>query len=327
MPKVSVLIPVYNVEPYIRQCLDSVVNQTLKDIEIICVDDCSPDNSFDICRQYARDDARFRLLAHQKNKGILAARKTAVEAATSDYIMFLDSDDALESNACERAYAAITQVDVDILQFGAFVDATDDFASSAVTGLEKYLNPCQERISGRQIFIACFRERRFSHSLWNKIYRATLCKHAFSHLPADKNITAAEDFYATFVMTYFAASFHGISDKFYHYHYGRSMSKGTMDLETIECQCTQSIVVRGIQTFLTLQGTFEKYYYVYYSAAETLIKYNFSLLDRLPEEVRPAAAQMFIKWWDGIDEAQSILVQLHDEFLSSARTDFDNIEE
>ena len=95
MVKVSVIIPVYNVEPYLKQCMDSVVGQTLKDIEIICVDDGSTDGSLDILREYAAEDNRIQII-EQKNAGAGAARNNGMRHATGKYLSFLDSDDFFE---------------------------------------------------------------------------------------------------------------------------------------------------------------------------------------------------------------------------------------
>ena len=120
MSKVSVIIPVYNVEKYLRQCLDSVVNQTLSDIEIICVNDCSPDNSLAILEEYAAKDNRIKIIDLQENKGIGNARNIAMKEALSEYVMFLDSDDWLELNACELAYNKIKKNNNDFVFFNLF---------------------------------------------------------------------------------------------------------------------------------------------------------------------------------------------------------------
>lgn len=120
--KVSVIIPVYNVEKYLAQCLDSVINQTLKDIEIICVDDGSPDNSGKILDEYAARDARIRVI-HQKNAGQGVARNVAMQIAKGEYIQFLDSDDWLAPNACEILYTKAKKHNLDMLNFaGTNVD-------------------------------------------------------------------------------------------------------------------------------------------------------------------------------------------------------------
>lgn len=120
MPKVSVIIPVYNVEKYVTQALDSVVNQTLADIEIICVNDCTPDKSFEIVKEYASKDKRFSLLELETNQGQGVARNNALEIAKGDYIMFLDPDDWLELDACEKAYNQIVKNNNEMVLFGLY---------------------------------------------------------------------------------------------------------------------------------------------------------------------------------------------------------------
>lgn len=95
MPKVSVIIPIYNVEKYLAKCLDSVINQTYKDLEIICVNDESPDNSLQILEEYAAKDNRIKIV-NRKNGGLSAARNSGLDVAIGDYCYFIDSDDWIE---------------------------------------------------------------------------------------------------------------------------------------------------------------------------------------------------------------------------------------
>lgn len=118
-PKLSIIIPVYNVDKYLAECLDSVITQTLKEIEIICVDDCSPDNSLIILNHYAKIDSRIKIVQHEKNQGLGAARNTGVKAATGEYIWFIDSDDLITKEACQLLYETAKENDVDILGFCA----------------------------------------------------------------------------------------------------------------------------------------------------------------------------------------------------------------
>ena len=117
--KISIIIPVYNVEKYLRECLDSCVNQTLEDIEIICVDDASPDNSIKILEEYRQKDPRIKVLRHKENKKQGAARNKGLEVATGEYVWFVDSDDYIDNNACQILYDAIKEFDVDMLCFSA----------------------------------------------------------------------------------------------------------------------------------------------------------------------------------------------------------------
>ena len=117
-PKVSIIIPVYNVENYIKECLDSVINQTLVEIEIICVNDASPDNSYVILEEYAKSDSRIRIITHEKNQGLGPARNTGVTYATSPYIAFVDSDDYIAPTMMEVLYSRIVSNDAELAWCG-----------------------------------------------------------------------------------------------------------------------------------------------------------------------------------------------------------------
>jgi len=104
MSKVSIIVPVYNGEKYLKKCLDSVINQTLEDIEIVCVNDCSTDKSLVILQEYAEKDKRVKIIDLPENKGHCAAKNIALNEASGNYIMFLDNDDWLETDACELLF-------------------------------------------------------------------------------------------------------------------------------------------------------------------------------------------------------------------------------
>ena len=116
-PKISVIVPVYNVEKYLAECLDSIINQTLKDIEIICLNDGSTDNSLAILKEYASKDSRI-ILIDKQNDGLGYTRKIGLDNATGKYILFCDSDDYYaELTAFEELYNYIEKVKVDVVIF------------------------------------------------------------------------------------------------------------------------------------------------------------------------------------------------------------------
>lgn len=102
-PKISIIVPIYNVEKYLHRCIESLINQTLKDIEIILVDDESPDNCPKICDEYAQKDARIKVI-HKKNEGLGLTRNAGLEIATGEYVAFIDSDDWIDSTMYETLY-------------------------------------------------------------------------------------------------------------------------------------------------------------------------------------------------------------------------------
>ncbi len=115
MHKVSVIIPVYNVEEYLPKCLDSIVNQTYKNLEIVCVNDCSPDNCDKILQDYANRDKRIKIVNREKNGGLSAARNTGMDAATGEYIYFIDSDDWIDLDYIEQMVIAALDSNVEIV--------------------------------------------------------------------------------------------------------------------------------------------------------------------------------------------------------------------
>lgn len=117
--KVSIIIPVYNVEEYLRDCLDSVVNQTLRDIEILCVDDGSPDGCGRILDEYAEKDKRIKVI-HQENQGVSVARNVGIEKSTGEYVYIMDSDDWLDVNAMEVAYRKAQKENYELLFFNIY---------------------------------------------------------------------------------------------------------------------------------------------------------------------------------------------------------------
>ena len=127
MSKISVIIPVYNVEKYLEKCLDSVINQTFQDLEIICINDGSTDNSLKILEKYKSIDARIKIIS-QENKGLAAARNVGFNIAKSDFVYFLDSDDWIHETLIAKAYESITKNNSDIVLF----DVTNVYNNSFI---------------------------------------------------------------------------------------------------------------------------------------------------------------------------------------------------
>ena len=122
-PIVSVIISAYNAEATLERCLNSVLTQSLRDIEVLCIDDGSTDGTLDILRRYVAHEARLHVYSFEKNYGILIATKQGLRESRGDYVMFVDSDDALLPGACENLVRLIREYDVDVLQFGVKINA------------------------------------------------------------------------------------------------------------------------------------------------------------------------------------------------------------
>ena len=134
--KISVIIPVYNVEKYLRECLDSVVNQSFKNIEILCINDGSTDSSLKILEEYAQKDDRI-VIINQENQGQGIARNKGIDIASGEYIAFVDPDDFIDLNTFEILYNKFKETEVDVIQF--------DFATCKENGKPTRNQPLKKR--------------------------------------------------------------------------------------------------------------------------------------------------------------------------------------
>jgi glycosyltransferase involved in cell wall biosynthesis len=168
MPKVSVIVPVYNVEKYLTECLDSIIGQSLREIEIICINDGSTDRCGWILEQYARADHRIRVVT-QPNRGLSNARNTGIALAGGEYVGFVDSDDMILPDFYEKLYRAARQHDADIA-----VASIRRFFSGRFKlkyREEKRFTDLQARIDAADV--------PRSNYVWNKIYRRSTLNHPF----------------------------------------------------------------------------------------------------------------------------------------------------
>lgn len=176
IPKVSIIMPVYNSEKYLEQCLESVVNQTLNEIEIICVDNGSTDNSSDILRKYALADNRIKLIHEEKNMGTAYVRNMGLSLATGKYMIFLDSDDFFELNMLEEAYNAAEGVKCDVVIFDGweYNNLSNKDSDPKYILNSKYLPEGKQTFTYKDIPNKIFNFT--SSTVWNKLYNSKFVK-------------------------------------------------------------------------------------------------------------------------------------------------------
>lgn len=187
MPKISIIIPVYNTSEYLRECLDSVINQTLEDIEIILVDDGSTDTSIDICKEYAADDSRIKII-QQKNGGAAAARRKGAITATSPYIGFVDSDDTIETDMYETLLNHMK--DCDLVTSAGRKDSGIILKDYLPTGIYRSPKEMQYVIDNMLVIENSF-TRGVSGYIWSKLFRTDLVKKVFDSV--ELKIYSGED--------------------------------------------------------------------------------------------------------------------------------------
>ena len=166
MELISVIVPVYNVEPYIAECIESIQNQTYKNLEIILVDDGSKDNSGDICDQYASYDERIKVI-HQENGGLSAARNAGIEVAKGDYIAFVDSDDYIGQTMYEDLLHLLKEHSLDMIGCSVFRDKSGTIIEGC--------NDEQLEIYEKDDALRLAMHDEFT-SVWNKLYKQDIVK-------------------------------------------------------------------------------------------------------------------------------------------------------
>ena len=206
MSKISIIVPVYNTGKYLWRCLESLINQTFTDLEIIWVDDGSSDNSLNILKEYVQKDERIKVFT-QENQGPGVARNLALQKATGEFVMFCDSDDFYELEMCEKMYNAIQENDVDLVECNSNV-IKEDCKREVV--MSRY---CQIKCQGKQNITKKIR-LKVNVVLWNKIFKKSIIDEYDIRFP---DFASAED--NAFIYKYILVSkkMFFLSDKLYNY--------------------------------------------------------------------------------------------------------------
>ncbi len=178
-PLISVVIPVYNVEKHLRKCLDSIVNQTYKNLEIILINDGSKDNSDEICREFAEKDDRI-VYVSRENRGVSATRNEGIDLSHGDYFSFIDSDDYLELDTYEYLLNLVSKHDVDAVNYEYFITYPDKETAHRIT--EKKYGLFERKGAQKQlVYNVAF--------AWNKLFS----KKIIENLKFDETILRGED--------------------------------------------------------------------------------------------------------------------------------------
>lgn len=204
-PKVSVIVPVYKAEKYLRKCVDSILAQTFRDFEVILVDDGSPDGSGEICDEYARRDARVRVI-HKANGGVSSARQAGLDAARGEYTIHADPDDWVEPNMLEELYAKAKAEDADMV----ICDFYYEYSPTRIT-------VCRQRLKDRhpETVIAQLFRMEVTGCVWNKLIRTSLFRENSISFP--KGINIGEDYSVVVALLLVAQKITSVDLPLYHY--------------------------------------------------------------------------------------------------------------
>ncbi len=167
-PKISIIVPIYNVAEYLPRCIECLIGQTYRNVEIILVDDCSPDLSPSICNKYAAEDDRIVVIHRKVNGGLSAARNSGLDVATGEYIAFVDSDDYVELDFIEYMYNLLIDNDADISACGVYTVFTDGTRENQSSDLSLIVMDSHEALERM-----CYNDSFFI-TTWDKLYKREL---------------------------------------------------------------------------------------------------------------------------------------------------------
>lgn len=230
---VSIIIPVYNVDKYIRECLDSVINQSYKNLQIILVDDGSTDNSGKICDEYAVKDSRITVI-HQENQGAGAAKNTGLDLVKGEYLSLIDSDDYLELNYYETMVSNLKQHNVDVVQC-LFRNV---FVNNKYSRQYNFPSKGSRKIKTKKFLVEMLYDWKYA-IFWNKLFKTKLLKDI--RFPVGRKI---DDEFFTYKLICNAKKILNINDKLYNYRMRQSSIMNNCDNEQLYMDCIDCFIER-----------------------------------------------------------------------------------
>ena len=290
-PKVSLIIPIYQVEDYLSMCLDSCLEQTLLDMEIICVDDGSKDDSGNIADAYAKLDPRIKVI-HKENGGLSSARNAGLKAAQGELIMFLDSDDYLQPWACARMWEENLQHPADIIIFGSDVFPAyykvDDWLWWTLSTPKAYFTKFKPFV--------LFKTTGAIPFVWRQAYTRKLLEKA--DVMFDESVRYGEDVIFQLEVFPYAKYFSFIPDRAYMYRFQRPDSLMAVEKKDEDGRIRKHItVVEKGSAFWYERGLMDKYGKYYFEWAleyivSDLKKYNFKDVGSVARDFMTALERM-----------------------------------
>lgn len=269
---ISIIVPCYNVEKYLKKCVDSIIGQSYKNIEIILVDDGATDNTPKLCDDLAKSDSRIKVI-HKENGGVSVARNVGVENATGEYITFLDSDDWIECETLKKAYDEMKSCDTDVVVWGYVADFVDENGHKTHFRDFKISGVCEK---GNAEILSQKYTLGLSGYVWNKLYKTNIIKD--NKILFDKNISFLEDL--VFNSAYFCKckkiSFidfignHYIQRK--HETLGTKYYENILEIKLLGCKARENILKHFGINQKNIDATMSSFYYSALKSAIANIK-------------------------------------------------------
>lgn len=235
MPKLSIIVPVYNAERYLNQCIDSILGQSFRDFELIILNDGSSDRSGDICDEYAQEDKRV-IVIHTENHGVVTARRNGVEHARGEYTAFVDSDDWIDSDFYRSIFEEVGETNADILicsrvnSGGTCVETTS--LSSGFYGKSEL----EKTVFAQMMYDVSLERYHIRPNLWDKVFHTELLKEVYEGV--DPVVTLGEDAVCTYPCIARANSLFILkNDACYHYREDHVSMVNNCDVRLLQRVC------------------------------------------------------------------------------------------
>ena len=306
--KVSIIIPVYNTEKYLRRCLDSICSQTLEDIEIICINDCSTDGSLNILNEYAQKDNRIKIINFIENKGVAIARNTGIDEAQGEYISFVDADDYVDLDFFEKLYNKAIKTNSKLVVSNVQLE-TENLQKQN----DYIINDILKKIKDQPLY--------YNQLFWLGLYNSNLIKS--NSIKFIENCIYGEDRLLPLKAAYYAKKIETVYDTFY--HYVRNSSSITKGLKNKKILQSFILSVKNIFEFI---NNIEISSNDYTCVSEVFLENSLSFMLELDVHLRKEFYESFKnKIFVLLDENKLINSNLYNDILKYINFDnFENLE-
>lgn len=283
--ELSIIVPVYNVEKYIKKCLETILNQMNSKVELIIVNDCSPDNSIDVCYHMIENYSNAKIIQREKNGGLSATRNTGLCEARGKYVWFVDSDDYVEKNSIKRLLECIKLNQADIIQFNHYRFGDEAYQSSVKQG-HIIIDSSEKRLQYICGYLSNAKDG--GYEVWRRIYSLDMIREHHILFQPNKEIFAED---ICFNLEYFryCNSVEVIEDSLYYYRVRKSSIMGS--LESAKLHEMQLLAWRD---YITLSDRNIKKRYDYIYAGIMQVRYNGVHINKLIEYCKSLNEKEFV---------------------------------
>lgn len=256
-PLISVVVPVFNGEKYLFKCIESIASQSLKNIEIIILNDGSEDRTEEIAAKFCEDDERIKLFSHKKNKGLFEARKSGFSHSSGSYIFAADSDDFLaDASALDVMYKNALETGADIVHcccdfiYPEGIPEEESIGAKAAAVKKKAYVSYPGILEGEALFSECFEKHDYAVTLWAKLIKRELYEKAYRALHTGGSHIFLNEELIYFPIAFFAQKYLGLPDKFYSYSWGTGDSSSDIySLEKWKKLCSSANIFPALYDF------------------------------------------------------------------------------